>query len=130
MRSGLTGFECEDGYPTDAALDALRNFDFDYRAAALLLVHDLVEMKDCGISCMSVAVSNGRDRFDRAAIKRIEFHTGGWSGAEDLIDALLGHFWIRHFHTRWERGGHFYFEVPEKLLTPSISQSSNDAACE
>lgn len=131
LKSGLPMFECEDGYPTDESLDGLRSHVFDPRTAALFLVHDLEVIKNAGISCMSVDVEDGQNKYGRSPIKKISYHTGGWSGAENLIEAMLGHFWIRHFHTKWERGGHYYFEVPKQMLTLQAPSPENAAvACE
>jgi hypothetical protein len=51
-------------------------------------------------------------------MKRVEYITGGWSGAEDhLIGAMLNQFWIKHYHSLWKRRGYFVFEVPATALT-------------
>jgi hypothetical protein len=72
----------------------------------------------CGqISCCSCAVESATDALNRP-IKRVSFSTGGWSGAEDLIDAMLSHFWIKQLHCEWRRGGHFVFDVPQG--TPNV----------
>lgn len=43
--------------------------------------------------------------------KTLELHTGGWSGNEDIIDALKKtDFWIAYW-IKTERGGHYYFEL-------------------
>lgn len=38
---------------------------------------------------------------------------GGWSGNEDIIAALRESksLFFYMLHSKWERGGHFYFEV-------------------
>ena len=43
-----------------------------------------------------------------------ELHTGGWSGNEDLVMALIGNptFWGLCWQ-RSERGGHYYFTIKE-----------------
>ena len=115
----ITSYEADEGYPAESWIDkfeALDRFAIDFNDAAVFLVCDLAAIADT-ISCVSVSVEDGKDELFRdEPVKRIEYHTGGWSGAEDLISAMLGQFWIGHFHTRWERGGHFYFEVPAKML--------------
>ena len=40
---------------------------------------------------------------------------------------MLEHFWIRYFHTKWSRGGHYTFEIPTKFLqapSPPVSPLS------
>ncbi len=47
-------------------------------------------------------------------IRRLELHTGGWSGNEMLIDAIKKNIYFTHVYMRyvmWKRGGHFYFEI-------------------
>ncbi len=40
----------------------------------------------------------------------LELHTGGWSGNEEVAEALQeSPFWIRHWW-KTERGGHYYFK--------------------
>lgn len=46
--------------------------------------------------------------------RRLELHTGGWSGNEEIIKALQGSmFWLLYWQ-KSERGGHYYFELPEE----------------
>jgi hypothetical protein len=44
---------------------------------------------------------------------KLELHTGGWSGNESIISAFekskCRFFWWNH--VKWERGGHYYFEI-------------------
>lgn len=67
------------------------------------------------IACMHLDLDDDRDEWTDEPVKIIRFITGGWSGAEDLIGVMLGHFWIKHFHKEWKRGGLFVFEVPERF---------------
>lgn len=45
---------------------------------------------------------------------KLELHTGGWSGNEDIIGALLKNilFWDLYW-VQSIRGGHYYFEIYE-----------------
>ena len=47
---------------------------------------------------------------------KLELHTGGWSGNEDIIGVLMDTlFWM----ICWEssvRGGHYYFEIPDFIM--------------
>jgi hypothetical protein len=48
---------------------------------------------------------------------KLELHTGGWSGNEDIIRGLQKtDFWIL-FWVRSERGGHYCFEIPKRNLS-------------
>ncbi len=52
----------------------------------------------------------------RKKVLKLELHTGGWSGNEDIIQRLTEtDFWLL-FWVRSDRGGHFYFEIPNKTL--------------
>lgn len=47
------------------------------------------------------------------AIWKIEMHTGGWSDHEEIIRQLQKTDFFM-FHTKWEQGGHWYFEFEKK----------------
>ena len=123
MTDPIVIVECEEGYPTDEGLAALRNRAFDPREAARFLVYDFPRIC-AGISCCTVRVADTERDFVDRPIYRVAFSTGGWSGAEDLIDIMLNHFWIRHHHTKWERGGHYEFEVPVALLASTTERET------
>lgn len=115
-------FECDgEGYPEDDSLQKLMAFDMTPQQAARFVVYDFPEICE-QISCCHCAVSDAED-WDGKPKKMVRFTTGGWSGAEDLIGAMLGHFWIKHLHFRWERGGLFEFEVPNHLLAAPTPRS-------
>lgn len=49
--------------------------------------------------------------------RKLELHTGGWSGNEEVIQAIFKntHLTILSMrHVMWRTGGHYYFEVPIK----------------
>lgn len=53
----------------------------------------------------------------RNGIRKLELHTGGWSGNEETIMAILGNIYLTHFkmqYVKWTRGGHYYFEIKVK----------------
>jgi len=54
----------------------------------------------------------GKDEVTKDHILFIEFHTIGWSGNEQLIDALLKNIVFRQmYYVSWKKGGHHYFEI-------------------
>lgn len=126
-------FECDDnGYPEEASIDRLkawgeRPIGMEIWAAGRFLVHDFPAICD-RIACCRVEISD--DPEEPEVHHHIEFVTGGWSGAEELIDEMLHHFWIRQCHTRWERGGLYRFEVPKRWLTDEFKAEcdAHDAA--
>jgi hypothetical protein len=49
--------------------------------------------------------------------RKLELHTGGWSGNEDIMTAIKSNLWLTHFNMRlvmWRAGGHYYFEIKVK----------------
>lgn len=110
----LDVIECEEGYPTEQSMLAFRAMVINRTEAARFLTEAFPGI--CGqLSACSCAVESATDFLGRP-IKRVTFSTGGWLGAEDLISAMLEHFWIKQLHTAWRRGGHFEFEVPIPAL--------------
>lgn len=50
-------------------------------------------------------------------IRKLELHTGGWSGNEEIIRAILGNVYLTHWKMKyvlWRTGGHYYFEINTK----------------
>lgn len=97
----------EDGYPTEEFLNALDCADVNYEEAKKILTEYLPSWCE-NISCCWIKISDKPN----SNVKKIEFSTGGWSGAEDLISILLKKIYIQMFYAAWQRGGHFTFEVP------------------
>ena len=100
-----------DGYPTEqsvAALEAWRPTSFD--DAGLFVGWDLPEIWErTGYGTARVAI-------DKDGQAHIFYSTGGWSGNEELMGAVMGNFlcsyhWNAHFS-----GGHYIFET--RLLNP------------
>lgn len=91
----------KDGYPTEATLEAIKQWPHT----------DFAGLMDfCGEAWRYP------DYWDRTFNgRRIEAHTGGWSGNESIVTALQDNFifwticWMES-----KRGGHFVFELPEK----------------
>jgi hypothetical protein len=111
-------YESAEGYPTDEWIDrfnALPATTITPAQAADFLVNRLPEIAKT-ISCMQIRVEDATTDFKVEPVKRVEYITGGWSGAEMLIGAMLRQFWIGHYHSLWKRGGYFVFEVPRSLL--------------
>lgn len=47
-------------------------------------------------------------------VRKLELHTGGWSGNEETIEAILSNMHLTHFsmrYVKWTTGGHYYFEI-------------------
>jgi len=87
-----------DGYPTEETLKAIREWPPEDMRGLAEFVCGAWQYEDYAKLC-------GRS---------LELHTGGWSGNESLIGALQDNvmFWALCW-LKSERGGHFWFELPE-----------------
>lgn len=92
----------EDGYPTEEALDLVKGWGHEDGFVELL--------ETVG------QIWKYPDYFECKGPGQYEISTGGWSGNEDLIEALQGNamFWLCCW-VQSTRGGHYIFEVPEEL---------------
>ena len=94
----------ENNYPDEASLKQIKEWDILKQGIQGLL--DLVYEN-----------TNWADRQIEQAGKRViryVYHTGGWSGNEDVIDALHHNFLFWGLY--WEkttRGGHYYFKIED-----------------
>ena len=90
-------------YPTKEELEFIVNYGYDLKKGFRPLIEHLLKIWHWA----DFAKWNG---------KILELHTGGWSGNEDIINALTDtpfwHFYWKESH----RGGHYYFELPEELI--------------
>jgi hypothetical protein len=89
----------DNGYPSDEELKAIEEYDLPGGVEGLVdMIKDLWHY-ECGF------VRKG---------KVLELHTGGWSGNEDIIDALERNMCFFMFYwQKSERGGHHYFEITD-----------------
>jgi len=112
----MNHLELEVKYPTDEELSVVENWDVEHGDISNLIrfIENIWQWADWGV----------KKRFGfsypiRRKVLKLELHTGGWSGNEDIINALKrSMFWDLY----WEksvRGGHFYFEIPIKHLNRS-----------
>lgn len=97
----------ENGYPDEASLKEIKEWDILKQGVQGLL--DLVE-ENTNLVDFSFSITGKR-------VLRFEYHTGGWSGNEDVIGALREN--MLFFSMYWEkstRGGHYYFRIRLKEL--------------
>ena len=91
----------QDGYPDELSLKKIKEWDIWKQGIDGLL--ELIKEN-----------TNWSDRQIRITGKRVirfEYHTGGWSGNEDVIEALMHTtFWFI-FWRKSTRGGHYYFKI-------------------
>ena len=96
-----------DDYPCEKSLDAIRNFEGDHME--LLDFVEYTWIYQYGVM----------KRHNYGRLHKVRFATGGWSGNEDIIEALRGSkslFWVMYWK-KSERGGAYWFELPSKAKT-------------
>ena len=90
----------EEEYPTKEELEFIALYRFNHDKGFLPLVEHILRLWHWS----DYAKWDG---------KNLELHTGGWSGNEDIINALTDTpFWMFYWK-KSERGGHYYFEVKQ-----------------
>lgn len=96
----------EDGYPTEAALEKIENWKYDDYENLLSFVQMLWHWGSNQYSTQCVEDDLGRQELEYT------FHTGGWSGNEELLSALQANvmFWMMCWYQS-QRGGHVKFRI-------------------
>ena len=90
-------------YPTDEQLQFIRDYDPKLGPAGLIKhLQEIWHWPD------RIRLEPGIDD-----LTCLFLSTGGWSGNEDIIEVLESTiFWLM-FWQKSERGGHYYFEIPD-----------------
>lgn len=111
-------------YPTEENLKYIREFDV-LKNPVLELIEYLEEIwhwPDWGFKLLK----NGQKDIMGKPTWRLELHTGGWSGNEDIIETLQQNdFW----GFCWEksiRGGHYWIEIPKWLRTRKAKEAADE----
>ena len=93
----------EDGYPTEEALDYIRNWQVGGEYWCKSMYKELIEYIKSIWWMASDAVE-----FEGGLL---ELHTYGWSGNESIIDELnKTDLWLMKFRAK-QAGGHYYFKI-------------------
>ena len=94
------------GYPTDKTLDIIREWD-DLTPSGRVALLDYVQEAWRYPERVDRWVGN-----EEKKLIQYNFSTGGWSGNEDLIGALMDNnvFWLLCWHSS-RRGGHYTFQT-------------------
>lgn len=103
----------DDGYPIDDELAWIRDFKLELGNAG--------EWFDFIHSCWWAASWGWHEEIveeDGKLVRKLDISTGGWSGNEDIIEAMQNNsmMWM---HTWWSsrRGGHYVFKIREVKRT-------------
>ena len=96
----------DDGYPTDEYLKFIEEYTPDKMPIMdfVSILGDNWYFDDWGF----------RLKRKYMGVRKLELHTGGWSGNEDIIGAIKSNIYLTHFsmkYVKWHTGGHFYFEI-------------------
>lgn len=94
------------GYPTEEFLGFIKNYTYDTMPILnfLDILYDTWKYNNWGFIL--------RKKYKNK--RKLELHTGGWSGNEEIIRVLLENVWLTSFkmrYVKWEVGGHYYFEI-------------------
>lgn len=88
-----------DGYPTKETLKTIRRWD---------TIHD-----PYGLAEYLIGIWHYPD-YIKLWGRHFQIHTGGWSGHEDIIAELHKNNFFMLWWKKSERGGHYWFELPDK----------------
>ncbi len=89
----------KNGYPEEDELETIRKWDFKRPVSEFIEHIRSLWQEGYGIF-----------RFDG---KRLELITGGWSGNEDVLDAIADTFFWTLYWKESHRGGKYVFEIQE-----------------
>jgi hypothetical protein len=94
----------EDGYPEPDEIEMIEKWDITKKSVIDLLEYVRKRWNYADIGYFKLT---GKRKL------RLELHTGGWSGNEEIISALMTNtlFWMMYWQ-KSERGGHYWFLVP------------------
>jgi len=93
----------KDGYPDDNELKTIEEWD-------------VLKSNVSGLLDFIVDRWRWADRQIIRDENKVELHTGGWSGNEEILGALRANlmFWTLCW-MKSERGGHYWFEIPPSI---------------
>ena len=99
----------EEGYPTEEYLQFIRDYTNE-----TMPIMDFVEILQDGWHFSDWGFKLHRKY---AGKRKLELHTGGWSGNEEIISAIVNNVYLTSFkmkYKKWHTGGHYYFEITIK----------------
>jgi hypothetical protein len=100
--------EIDDGYPNDARVDEIGCVSIK---DARRWMRDVLPNAINALPCGRAEVEPFVDDFGKPSL-RITVVTGGWSGVESIVDAVLDHFVMRMCLRETKIGGLYVFEIP------------------
>ena len=100
-------------YPDEESLQKITDWDFTEQGISGLL--DLIK-ENTNWADRQIHISGKR-------VIRFEYHTGGWSGNEDVISALQNSLFWHFFWEKSVRGGHYYFRIKLSAFSPKSAKT-------
>jgi len=98
----------DDGYPTEESLAQVKSLNSKDAESFLVNTLPTLDLPYLVVTKSLVPSKHFRNK----SLIIIEFHTQGWSGNEDLIAAMEANPFLSMRLSKWERGGHWTYEVP------------------
>jgi len=97
-----------DVYPSEEELEQIKNWDRKQGYKELIdLIQSLWWHPELGFK-----LYKGRNSILHRSMMKLELHTNGWFGNQEIIKALQDNlFWLL-FWEESRRGGHYHFEIP------------------
>jgi hypothetical protein len=97
-----------EGYPEQPELNRIEKWDAFDAFNLIEFITSRWAYQDWGIKKYW-----DKDEYNgKSEVLKLELHTAGWSGNEDLITALLSNTMFRSmWYNQWRRGGHYYFII-------------------
>lgn len=95
-----------EGYPTEEYLEFIKNYTYE-----VLPIEQMVDLICNNWQHGSWGYHIGRKY---KGFRKFELHTGGWSGNEEIINAITSNIWLTEFNLKyymWRTGGHYYFKI-------------------
>lgn len=94
----------ENGYPSEEFLEFIKKYDTD-----IMPILDLIDLiLEAWNHKMYKLYRKYKDH------RKLELHTGGWSGNEDIISVIKENVYLTDFsmkYIKWEDGGHYTFKI-------------------
>lgn len=115
-----------DGYLTDEWLESFQAWDATFYDAPGFWLETFPAAVKC-LSCARLEMSVVDDDV-RGRGHLVTFATGGWSGAEELIEIALSKWWLGRHHRLWQSGGYYEFFVSDNELNAARGQATSKPA--
>ena len=103
------------GYPTDDSIQAVKCMALDFAAARGWLRRNL---QACSMNNCSFYAERPSMTFCEEPCTIVDFSTGGWSGAEELLGLIENRPDCSYHMLSWRRGGHYEFEFRDPSPSP------------